>query len=120
MWNLYLVAFLLSTALLRVHSQADTSVFNILSLDGGGIRGLITAQVVEYLENETYIYAKKNYCIPERKPEKMSMAELFQMVSGTSTGSLLTTAIVLPSPNDTKKNKFWAADASNIYKLQGP
>jgi uncharacterized protein len=48
------------------------------------------------------------------------MAELFQMVSGTSTGSLLTTAIVLPSPNDITKNKFWAADASNIYKVQGP
>jgi len=30
------------------------------------------------------------------------MAELFQMVSGTSTGSLLTTAIVLPN-NDTTK-----------------
>ncbi len=41
------------------------------------------------------------------------------MVSGTSTGSLLTTAIVLPSPDDPKKNKFWAADASNIYKING-
>jgi patatin-like phospholipase/acyl hydrolase len=47
------------------------------------------------------------------------MSELFQMVSGTSTGSLLTTAIVLPAANDTTKNKFWASDASNIYKLNG-
>jgi patatin-like phospholipase/acyl hydrolase len=42
----------------------DTSFFNILSLDGGGIRGLITAQVVEYLEIATYEYANKTYCIP--------------------------------------------------------
>ena len=97
----------------------DTSFFNILSLDGGGIRGLITAQVVEYLEIATYEYANKTYCIPKRDNEKISMSELFQMVSGTSTGSLLTTAIVLPSPTDPKKNKFWAVDASNIYKQNG-
>jgi hypothetical protein len=47
------------------------------------------------------------------------MSELFQMVSGTSTGSLLTTAIVLPDPNDPTKNKFWASNASNIYKNNG-
>ena len=64
MRNLSLVAILLSSAFISVQSQADTSVFNILSLDGGGIRGLITAQVVEYLENETYSYALTNYCIP--------------------------------------------------------
>ena len=105
--------------LIAVKAQVDTSVFNILSLDGGGIRGLITAQVVEFLEKETYLYANKTYCIPQRELEKISMSERFQMVSGTSTGSLLTTAIVLPSPTDPKKNKFWAADASNIYKLNG-
>ena len=43
------------------------------------------------------------------------------MVSGTSTGSLLTTAIVLPN-NDTtstRKNKFFAVNATNIYKEGG-
>lgn len=31
--------------------------FNILSLDGGGIRGLITAVVVQYMEQYAYTYA---------------------------------------------------------------
>ena len=52
----------------------------------------------------------------------MSMSELFHMVSGTSTGSLLTTAIVLPN-NDTatnaRKNMFFAVNATNIYKEGG-
>ena len=47
------------------------------------------------------------------------MSELFNMVSGTSTGSLLTTAVVIPSGNDTIKNKFFASDASAIYEQRG-
>lgn len=31
-----------------------SSPYNILSLDGGGIRGIITAQVVQYMENYGY------------------------------------------------------------------
>ena len=86
--------------------------YNILSLDGGGIRGLITAQVVEYMEDFAYNYSRTKYCIPERPVPKVSLAELFDMVSGTSTGSLLTTAIVMPSNNDTMPNKYFANDAS--------
>ena len=37
---------------------SDTRVWNILSLDGGGIRGLITATVVDYMEKEAYKIAK--------------------------------------------------------------
>ena len=39
------------------------------------------------------------------------------MVSGTPTGSLLTTAILVPSPDYSTKNKFWAADAPKILIL---
>jgi hypothetical protein len=55
------------------------------------------------------------------------MADLFDMVSGTSTGSLLATAIVLPNPNynstsnssEVSRNLFWAEDAIKIYTERG-
>ena len=54
---------------------------------------------------------------------KVSMAELFDMVSGTSTGSLLTTAIVMPNNDNATKakqmNMYFANDASEIYKKHG-
>lgn len=73
--------------------------WNVLSLDGGGIRGLITATVVDYMEKYAYNYTRDEYCIPERDTKRISMAELFDMVAGTSTGSLLATSIVLPNPD---------------------
>lgn len=42
------------------------------------------------------------------------------MVAGTSTGSLLATALVMPHPDDPKKNKFYAEDAIEIYTKDGP
>ena len=76
-------------------------VWNVLSLDGGGIRGLITAKVVDYMEKASYDYAHKEYCFPERKNGRISMAELFDLVAGTSTGSLLATSLVIPNDNET-------------------
>lgn len=99
-------------------------VWNILSLDGGGIRGLITAKVVDYMEKEAYDYAEDNYCLPERDNKRISMAELFDLVAGTSTGSLLATALVIPNDDpktkDTQVNKFFAQKAIEVYTEMAP
>lgn len=57
------------------------------------------------MEAESYRYAREMYCIPERANQQLSMAELFDMVSGTSTGSLLATSLVLPN-NDTESDQI--------------
>ena len=80
-----------------VDTPNSERVWNILSLDGGGIRGLITATVVKYMEEEGYRYARSNCNIPPRSTHKVSMAEIFDLVAGTSTGSLLATALVIPN-----------------------
>lgn len=47
------------------------STFNILSFDGGGIRGALSIKLLEKIQNETPNIVKKS-----------------NMISGTSTGSL--------------------------------
>lgn len=108
---LSIIAVLATMGLFAMAADSD-EFYNILSLDGGGIRGLITAQVVEYMEDYAYEYTNLTYGLAERPRKKISMSELFDMVSGTSTGSLLTTAIVLPDKVDPSKNMYFADNAS--------
>ena len=79
------------------NTQTPHKHWDILSLDGGGIRGLITATVVDYMERYAYNYSREAYCLPERQSGRVSMAELFDLVAGTSTGSILATTLVLPN-----------------------
>jgi patatin-like phospholipase/acyl hydrolase len=51
--------------------------FNILSLDGGGIRGIVAAKMLSLIEKQI------------NKP----LNEYFQLITGTSTGSILAAAI---------------------------
>ncbi|BAZ13791.1 patatin [Calothrix sp. NIES-4071] len=51
--------------------------FNILSLDGGGIRGIVAAKMLSIIEKEI----------------KAPLNEYFQLITGTSTGSILAAAI---------------------------
>ncbi len=58
----------------------DEDYFCVLSLDGGGIRGLITARVIAEIEDRTGKF----------------ISELFDLVAGTSTGGLLALALTAP------------------------
>ncbi len=69
----------------------------VLSIDGGGIRGIIPALVLEALEART---GKR-------------VAELFDLVAGTSTGGILACALTKPDP--------WpAAELVELYRTEGP
>ena len=108
-----LFAVLATAASFNVATAAEDETWNILSLDGGGIRGLITATVASYIEDYTYTYAREKYCIPERAKPKVSLSELFDMVAGTSTGSLLATTIVFPDKSEEPQypgKNLWYAD----------
>jgi patatin-like phospholipase/acyl hydrolase len=72
---------------------------SILSLDGGGLLGIVPLTVLRYLEEKT------------GKPS----ASLFQLISGASTGGII--ALALSVPNATKtKPLYTAEDVLRFYQ----
>lgn len=94
--------------ILFLASASAQKHYNILSLDGGGIRGLIPAQVLKYMELYAFEYStSKGYDFPKYPPlngtardDVIHMKDLFDMMAGTSTGSIISAALSFPS-NDT-------------------
>lgn len=76
-------------------------VVRVLSIDGGGIRGLIPALVLAEIENRT---GKR-------------VAELFDLIAGTSTGGIL--ALGLTRPGKMSEPAFSAAQMAALYENKG-
>ena len=106
--------------------------YNILNIDGGGIKGIIPATCLAFFEEYAYEYAmSKNYDIPKYKNEttnemikRMPMKDIFDMIAGTSTGSILATGLSIssgrknPIPYKGRNDdlpKYWAEGAVDIY-----
>lgn len=109
--------------LLGVISTRD--YYNILSVDGGGIRGIIPAMVLEKMELYAFEYAKeRGKTIPQYPGNegKMALKDLFDMFAGTSTGSILAAGFSYPNDEegkDKKQPKFFATDILKIYSERG-
>lgn len=80
----------------------------ILSIDGGGIRGIIPGQVLVSLEEKL----KK----AKRKPNAR-IADYFDMIAGTSTGGIL--ACMYLCPDESGRPKFSAKEAVDLYVDRG-
>lgn len=93
--------------------------YNILSVDGGGIRGIIPALFIRYMENASYEYAVSKHYIEENQYKKLAMYQLFDMIAGTSTGGILATALAAPSITDKTKPGFNADDIIKLYQDKG-
>ena len=74
----------------------------VLSLDGGGIRGIIPVVVLEEIERR----AGQPIC------------RLFDLIAGTSTGGILALGLTKRSPGG--EPEYRAADLRNLYVTQGP
>ena len=79
-----------------------TRTVKVLSIDGGGIRGIIPAMVLDHVESIT------------GRP----VAEMFDLIAGTSTGGILT--LGLTAAGRGKRPKFSAADMVRFYEEDGP
>ncbi len=79
-------------------------VFTVLCIDGGGIRGLVPARILQEIEERT------------GKP----ISELFDMIGGTSTGAILAAGLSVPDDKDKTKPKHSALELKNFYYTYGP
>ncbi|KAD4888131.1 hypothetical protein E3N88_20204 [Mikania micrantha] len=81
----------------------------ILSIDGGGIRGVIPAVILDYLESELKRISGN---------DGASLAEYFDVIAGTSTGGLVTA--MLTAPNKNNEPLFAAKDIVEFYMEKSP
>ncbi|WP_299252559.1 patatin-like phospholipase family protein [uncultured Cytophaga sp.] len=82
----------------------------ILSIDGGGIRGIIPASVAVYIENRLQRITKN--------PD-VRISDYFDFIAGTSTGGILASAYLCPQVVDQTQHRFNATDALRFYLEKG-
>lgn len=75
----------------------------ILSIDGGGIRGILPCAVLTEIERLT------------GKP----VSKLFDLMAGTSTGGIIACGLSVPDPKNPARARFSAAEIGDIYTQQG-
>ncbi|CAG8622094.1 6211_t:CDS:2, partial [Gigaspora rosea] len=95
----------------------------VLSIDGGGIRGLIPAKIPAAIEDQVTKNVKKyvqdeitknrDAKLPKVDDIDVRIADLFDLVAGTSTGAII--ALGLTVTNEKKRPKFTANDIVDIY-----
>lgn len=86
------------------------NLITMLSIDGGGIRGLIPAVVLVRLEKKLQVADQDN---PDAR-----IADYFDVIAGTSTGALIAAMLVIPNKHG--RPKFTADGVKDFYKKEGP
>jgi patatin-like phospholipase/acyl hydrolase len=81
---------------------ADRTLVKVLSIDGGGIRGIIPALVLAEIERQT----------------KRSACELFDLIAGTSAGGIITLGVTAPGKNG--KPLHSAQELADFFIADGP
>ncbi|KAE8652095.1 patatin-like protein 2 [Cucumis sativus] len=79
------------------------NLITILSIDGGGIRGIIPGTILTFLESE----------LQKLDGEDARIADYFDVIAGTSTGGLLTAMIT--SPNENNRPLYSAKDIKQFF-----
>ncbi|BBH06157.1 PATATIN-like protein 4 [Prunus dulcis] len=93
----------ISSSLNALQPPKYGNLITVLSIDGGGIRGIIPGVLLAYLESQ----------LQELDGEDARLADYFDVISGTSTGGLIAT--MLAAPNDNNRPLYAAKDIVPFY-----
>nr|KYP50931.1 Patatin group A-3 [Cajanus cajan] len=80
----------------------------VLSIDGGGIRGIIPGIILGFLESE----------LQKLDGDDVRLTDYFDVIAGTSTGGLVTT--MLTAPNQNNRPLYAAKDIKNFFLEHSP
>lgn len=89
--------------------QNNRKLTRILCIDGGGIKGILPGKVLVALEQK--LRYKTN--------QDVKVAEYFDFVAGTSTGGILTCALLTPDQRNPKRPEYSAEEAVDLYLKNG-
>nr|XP_018684333.1 PREDICTED: patatin-like protein 2 [Musa acuminata subsp. malaccensis] len=89
-------------------APAPGKLVTVLSIDGGGVRGLIPATILAFLESK----------LQELDGPDVRIADYFDVIAGTSTGGLVTT--MLTAPNNDGRPLFAAKDIIQFFLDNSP
>ncbi|CAL4999345.1 unnamed protein product [Urochloa decumbens] len=86
------------------------SIVTVLSIDGGGVRGIIPGTILAFLEEK----------LQELDGPDARIADYFDVIAGTSTGGLVTAMLTAPSPNHKDRPLFAAKQINDFYLKHCP
>ncbi|XP_027092861.1 patatin-like protein 2 [Coffea arabica] len=98
----------MATTVSALKPQSYGNCVTILSIDGGGIRGIIPGVILGYLETE----------LQKLDGSDARLADYFDVIAGTSTGGLVTA--MLTAPNEKKRPLYAAKDIKDFYLEECP
>lgn len=85
-------------------------MLRILSLDGGGIRGIVTGQLLVMLEKQLQEASGKSTA---------RIADYFDIIAGTSAGGILAMALLVPDVVNKTRPKYNAQEVALFYEERG-
>ncbi len=80
----------------------------ILSIDGGGIRGIVPATVLTVLEGKL-----------KARGKTLPLHRYFHLIAGTSTGAIIAAALTCPRPKHPKEPAADAKTLVDLYRRRG-
>ncbi|KAJ6811430.1 patatin-like protein 2 [Iris pallida] len=105
------MAFSTNVKILNPAGSPSKKLVTILSIDGGGIRGIIPGTILAFLESK----------LQELDGVDARLADYFDVVAGTSTGGLVTAMLTAPGIGNRplfaakEINQFYLENSPNIF-----
>lgn len=82
----------------------------ILSIDGGGMRGIIPGEILVALENKFQIRTGNPH---------VRIADFFDLIAGTSAGGILTSLYLCPGKEHPQRPRYTAREVANVLLERG-